>query len=105
MRIDITKDKLLIGGEKVNKSELARRYNCCWETIDRRLNPEKYFKERKVRIYNSILDDYIVIIDNKLENNNIPATGIFSLLKNKYGFPGKYGIVRKYVSLKKELRK
>ena len=44
MRIDITKDKLLIGGEKVNKSELARQYGCCWETIDRRLNPEKYFK-------------------------------------------------------------
>ena len=32
---------------------------------------EKYFKERKVRIYNSILDDYIAIIDNKLENNLI----------------------------------
>ena len=44
MRKDITKDKLLLGGEKVNKSELARQYGCCWETIDRRLNPEKYFK-------------------------------------------------------------
>ncbi len=102
MRKDITKDKLLLGGEIVNKSELARKYGCCWETIDRRLNPEKYLKERKVRVYSSILDDYKAIIDNKIENNNIPATGIYSLLKNKYDFKGKYGIVRKYVESKKK---
>lgn len=29
MRKDITFEKLMLGGEKVNKSELARRYNCC----------------------------------------------------------------------------
>ncbi len=51
MRKDITFEKLMLGGEKVNKSELARRYNCCWETIDRRLNPEKYKKERKTTLY------------------------------------------------------
>ena len=38
----------------------------------------------------------------KIENNNIPATGIHFLLKTKYGFKGKYGIVRKYVTSKKE---
>ena len=38
----------------------------------------------------------------KIENNNIPATGIYFLLKNKYGYKGKYGIVRKYVSNKKQ---
>ena len=47
MRKDITIEKLLIGGEKVNKSVLARQYGCCWETIDRRLNPEKYQKENQ----------------------------------------------------------
>ena len=41
MRKDITKDKLLLGGEKVNKSELTRQYGCSWETIDRRLNRRK----------------------------------------------------------------
>ena len=71
-------------------------------TIDRRLNPDKYKKDRKVRVYKSILDDYTGIIDEKLENNNIPATCIYFLLKTKYGFTGKYGIVRKYVSAKKE---
>ena len=35
MRKDITIEKLIIGGERVNKSELARQYDCCWRTIDR----------------------------------------------------------------------
>lgn len=102
MRKDITIEKLMLGGENVNKSALARQYGCCWETIDRRLNPEKYEKEKKIRIYKSILDNYKGIIDEKIENNNIPATGIYFLLKDKYGFTGKYGIVRKYVASKKE---
>ena len=78
MRKDITFEKLMLEGEKVNKSELARRYNCCWETIDRRLNPEKYKKERKTRTYTSMLDPYKNIIDAKLENDNVLATGIFT---------------------------
>ena len=49
MRKDITIEHLLKGGEKLNKSALARQYNCCWETIDRRLNPDKYKKEKKIR--------------------------------------------------------
>ena len=39
--------------------------------------------ERKIRIYKSILDPYKNIIDEKIENNNIPATGIYFLLKEK----------------------
>ena len=102
MRKDITFEKLTFGGDKMNKTALAKQYGCCWETIDRRLNPDKYKKERKIRIYTSILDPYKKIIDEKIENNNIPATGIYYLLKAKYNFKGKYGIVRKYVSSKKQ---
>jgi len=102
MRKDITIEKIMIGGIKLNKSSLARQYGCCWRTIDRRLNPEKYKIEKKNRIYKSILDPYKNIIDEKLENNNIPATGIYFLLKNKYDYKGKYGIVNKYVTSKKE---
>lgn len=48
MRIDITVEKIIEEGDvKLNKSELARQYGCCWETIDRRLNPDKYKKEKK----------------------------------------------------------
>ena len=45
MRKDITIEKLLLGGDKMNKSALARQYGCCWEAIDRRINPEKYKKD------------------------------------------------------------
>ena len=102
MRKDITIEKLMLGGKKVNKTALEKQYGCCWRTIDRRLNPDKYFKEKKIRVYKSILNPHKNIIDEKLENNNIPATGIYFLLKNKYDYKGKYGIVRKYVSNKKE---
>ena len=102
MRKDITIEKILNGGEKVNKAALARQYGCCWRTIDKRLNPNKYKKEKKIRIYKSKLEPYKNIIDEKIENNNIPATGIHFLLKNKYGYKGKYGIVNNYVSKKKE---
>ncbi len=48
MRKDITVEKLnLEGGNKLNKTELARQFGCCWETIDRRLNPDKYKKIKK----------------------------------------------------------
>lgn len=87
MRTDITVEKILLGGvDQVNKSALARQYGCCWETIDRRLNPEKYKKNKKKRIYPSILDPYKNIIDEKIENNNIPATGIMFLLKVVFNF-------------------
>ena len=102
MRKDITINLILEGGEKINKSALARQYGCCWRTIDRRINPEKYKYEKKIRIYNSKLDNLKTIIDEKIENNNVPATGIYFLLKTKYNFEGKYGIVNKYVSSKKK---
>lgn len=102
MRKDITINLILEGGEKINKSALARQYGCCWRTIDRRINPEKYKCEKKKRIYTSKLDNFKAIIDEKIENNNVPATGIYFLLKTKYNFEGKYGIVNKYVSSKKK---
>lgn len=102
MRKDITINSIIIkGGEKINKSALARQYSCCWRTIDKRLNPDKYKREKKERVYISKLDKYKTIIDEKIENNNVPATGIYFLLKEKYNYDGKYGIIRKYVSGKK----
>ncbi|MEG2311251.1 MAG: hypothetical protein RSB72_00935 [Bacilli bacterium] len=60
MRKDITINNLVNGGEKINKSALARQYGCCWETIDRRLNPDKY-KEGINRIYTSKLNSFKTI--------------------------------------------
>ena len=67
MRKDITIEKIMLGGEKLNKSELARQYGCCQRTIDRRLNPEKYQREKVKRVYTSKLDGFKNIIDEKLE--------------------------------------
>ena len=93
MRKDIAIEKIKLGGEKVNKSKLPRRYGCCWKTIDWRFNPKKYKKEKKIRVYTSKLDPYKNIIDSKLEHENALATGIFNLLNLKYGYKGNYGFI------------
>ena len=98
MRKDITVEKLMEGGAKINKSALARQYNCCWKTIDRRLNPDKYKTTRKKREYTSILDDFKPIIDKVLNENNAPATGICYMLKERYGYTGSYSTVKRYVA-------
>lgn len=44
MRKDIATEKI-VRGVKLNKTSLVKQYNCCWRTI-KRLNPEKYKKEK-----------------------------------------------------------
>ena len=34
MKKNIAIEKMKLGGEKVNKIKLPRRYSCCWKTID-----------------------------------------------------------------------
>ena len=65
----------MIGGDKINKSKLARKYNFCWRTIDRRLNPDK--QNKKERIYISKLDKYI---KSQEENFIIGGATIYKLL-------------------------
>ena len=104
MRKDITIEKVYEeGGEDMNVSALARQFGCCWETMDKRIHPARYNKEKekKKRTYTSKLDNFKPIIDEKIEDGYTSAIGIYSLLKNKHNFDGKYGIVRKYVSSKK----
>ena len=62
---DITIEKIMLVGEKLNKSELVRQYCCCWITIDRRLNPENIKEKKMKRIYTSKLDEFKNIIDEK----------------------------------------
>ena len=69
MRKDITIEKLMLGGEKVNKSELSRQYGCCWRTIDRRLNPDKYKKSYTTSYeYSNINDDFFSRVFNEYMN-------------------------------------
>ena len=103
MRKDITIENFYRkDGERTNVSALSRQFNCCWLTMDRRIHPEKYKHERKKRIYTSILDEFKIIINQKLENDNIPATGIYYLLKSKYDYKGSYSTVKNYVSKHKK---
>ena len=51
---DITIERIMLGGNKVNISETARQYGCCWRTIDRRLHPEKYKHEKKKSIISNL---------------------------------------------------
>ena len=72
MRKDITISNInMKEGVKINISETARKYNCCWRTIDRRIHPEKYKTDRKKREYKSNLDPYKELINEKLEKDNI----------------------------------
>ena len=71
------------GGDIVNKSEVARRLGCSWKTVDRKINPEKYNKNKKEREYHSKLDAFKELILTKVDTYSCTAKSIFILLKNK----------------------
>ena len=48
MRKDVENQIYMIGGEIVNKSEIARRYGCSWKTVHRKINPSKYEKQKNL---------------------------------------------------------
>ena len=48
MRKDITTNILVDGGEKINKSALARQYGCCWRTIGGLIQKNISMKKRKI---------------------------------------------------------
>lgn len=104
MRKDITHETVYRKeGEKLNVSAKAREFGCCWRTMDKRIHPERYKSEKKrKRIYSSKLDNYKNLIDQKIESENIPSTGIFMLLKERHGYEGSYSTVKNYVSKKKK---
>lgn len=102
MRKDVENQVYMIGGEILNKSEIARRFGCSWKTVDRKVNPNKYEKKKQKRIYASKLDPYKELILNKLETYCCNAKSIYILLKDKYGYDGSYSLVNKFVSKHKQ---
>ena len=106
MRKDISVEKLINGGDNVNKSELARQYNCCWRTIDRRLNPDKYKKEKKIRIYTSKLDTFNSIPNQLAKDNKkfqykiIQNGGTSTIFGNSINWLENAGIALKCVKTK-----
>ncbi len=90
------------GGDIVNKSEVARRLGCSWKTVDRKINPEKYNKNKKEREYHSKLDAFKELILTKVDTYSCTAKSIFILLKNNYNYDGSYSLVNKFVSKHKK---
>ena len=107
MRKDVENQIYMLGGEILNKSEIAIRFGCSWKTVDRKINPSKYAKDKKKRTYTSKLDPYKELILTKLDTYCCSAKSIYLLIKDKYGYEGSYSLVNKFVSShkKEQIRK
>ena len=104
MRRDVENQIYMMGGEILNKSEVARRLGCSWKTVDRKINPTKYATNKKKRTYKSKLDPYKELIVTKLDTYCCHAKSIYLLIKDKYGYEGSYSLVNKFVSQHKKRR-
>lgn len=78
----------------INKSEIARRFNCSINTVNKYLNIQESNKSN--RYYSSKLDNYKGIIIEKTDDFSANARSIFNFIKEK-GYTGSYGTVAKFV--------
>lgn len=83
----------------INKSEVARRFNCSINTVNKYLN--KQDEHKSIRKYSSKLDDFKGIIIEKADDYSANGRAIFNFIKDK-GFTGSYGIVSKFIKEHKQ---
>lgn len=83
----------------LNKSEMARRFDCDRRTIDRHLKIEtgKLTPTEPKREYTSILDNYKSIVINKTDVHGATAKAVFKFIEKK-GYKGKYSTVAAFVN-------
>lgn len=101
MRMDVEKFIGQLTREErclLNKSEMARRFNCDPRTIDRRIKIEngELIPKKSKRIYDSKLEDYKSTIINKVDVHGATAIAVYKFIQKK-GFEGKYTIVSDFV--------
>ncbi len=84
--------------ELMNKSELARRFNCNWRTVDKYI--ENQTTTRKKREHVSILEDYKSTITEKVDNYGVSSMAVFKFIQKK-GYTGGYLTVNNFVKLHK----
>ena len=84
----------------INKSEMARRFNCSINTVNRYL---QIAKEKKIttRVYTSKLDSFKGIVIDKVDNYGANGRSIYNFIKEK-GFIGSYQTVINYIKNYKE---
>ena len=78
----------------INKSEIARRFNCSYNTVNKYINSIE--KEPVKREYTSKLDSFKGIIIDKVDNCSANGRAVFNFIKEK-GYTGSYGCVSKYI--------
>lgn len=83
----------------LNKSEIARRFNCDPRTVNRYLKIQEGEIEPKIkkRKYSSLLDDYKSIIINKVDVHGATAMAVYRFILKK-GYNGKYSNVARFVN-------
>lgn len=78
----------------INKSELARRMGCSYNTVKKYIENTK--KDENTRQYTSKLDRFKGIIIDKVDNYSANAVGIYNFIKDK-GYTGSYSTVARFI--------
>ena len=86
----------------INKSELARRFNCSVNTVNKYLNVQK--NKKNTRKYSSKLDDFKGIVIEKIDDYSANGRAVFNFIKDK-GYTGSYGTVSKFIRNHKQEEK
>lgn len=84
----------------LNKSELARRFNCNRRTVDKYLNKVNC-SSRKSREVKSKLDGYKETVVDKIDNYGSTAMAIYKFIQKK-GYEGGYQTVNNFVKTHKK---
>ena len=97
MRKDILNELLNLKEVRkmINKSELARRFGCSINTINKYMEIQDA-GEKIERKYTSKLDEYKGIIIEKVDDFSANGRAIYNFIKER-GYAGSYGIVSKFI--------
>lgn len=95
MRKDVANQiTVMKGSDLVNKSELARRFNCNWRTVDKYLDNQETIRKKREHV--SILEDFKSIIIDKVDTYGASSMAVFKFIQQK-GYKGGYLTVNNFV--------
>lgn len=78
----------------INKSEIARRFNCSINTVNKYLSVQEINKSS--RKYSSKLDNFKGIIIEKVDDYSANARAVYNFIKDK-GYTGSYSTVSRFI--------
>lgn len=102
MRKDVLNQIRLIGEgiDVLNKSELARRFNCDRRTVDKYLKDTSN-KGRKPREIKGKIDDFKEVIIDKVDNWGSSSMAVYKFIQKK-GYAGGYHTINNFVNSHKD---